>query len=272
MTLALGIGINSSLYSLASGILRQLPIREVGPRWRGCRHQRHHFDEDRGPFSVPEFLFLREQAQSFSEMAAGDSSRSFNLAESGEPERLTAFQVSPNYFQLVGVTAELGRTLLPGEDRPEQKHVVILSQSLWQRRFGLDPGVIGRAIQLDGEKYTVIGVMPVISSRHTIRLIYGPRSTFGDEQRLPRADAPRDLVVFTRLKPGVAFAQAKAEVQSLDTRYSASLPGHSTGWSASVTSIRGLFCPAGFTQFTCVAHGRGRFCPCLSFAATSAVS
>jgi predicted permease len=240
LTLALGIGINSSLYSLASGILRQLPI-DRPDRVGVIVATNTTFEEDRGPLSVPEFLFLRDQAQSFSEVAAGDSSRSLNLAGSGEPERLTAFQVSPNYFQLVGVAAELGRTLLPGEDRPEQRHVVILSQSLWQRRFGLDPGVIGRAIQLDGEKYTVIGVMPSSFSHAYYPVDLWTPLVFGEEQKLPRADAPRDLVVFTRLKPGVAFAQAKAEIQSLDARYSASLLEHSKGWSASVTPIRDYF-------------------------------
>lgn len=242
LTLALGIGINSSLYSLASGILRQLPILEPS-RVGVVVGTNPSFDEDRGLLSVPEFLFLREQAHSFSEMAAGDSSRSFNLAGSGEPERLTAFQVSPNYFQLVGVAAELGRTLLPGEDRPEQGHVVILSQSLWQRRFGLDPGVIGRAIQLDGEKYTVVGVMPS-SFKHAYYPvdIWTPLA-FGDQQKLPRADAPSDLVVFTRLKPGVAFAQAKAEMRSLDTRYSASVHRNSKGWSTSVTPVENYFAP-----------------------------
>jgi predicted permease len=239
LTLALGIGINSSLYSLASGILRRLPI-DSPDRVGMIVGTNTTFEEDRGPLGVPEFLFLRDQAQSFSEMAAGDSS-SLNLAGSGEPERLTTFQVSPNYFQLVGVPAELGRTLLPGEDRPEQKHVVILSQSLWQRRFGLDPGVIGRAIHLDGEKYTVIGVMPSSFSHAYYPVDIWTPLVFGEEQKLPRADAPRDLVVFTRLKPGVTFAQAKAETQSLDARYSAGLLVHSKGWSASVTSIQDYF-------------------------------
>ena len=107
LTLALGIGINASLYSLASGILRPLPIREVD-RVGVIVGTNTSYDDDRGPLSAPEFLFLREQAQSFSEMAAGDSSRSFNVSESGEPERLRAFQVSPNYFQLVGATAQSG--------------------------------------------------------------------------------------------------------------------------------------------------------------------
>ena len=101
--------------------------------------------------------------------------------------------------------------------------------------------MIGRAIQLDGEKYTVIGVMPSSFSHAYYPVDLWTPLVFGEEQKLPRADAPRDLVVFTRLKPGVAFAQAKAEIQSLDARYSASLLQHSKGWSASVTPIRDYF-------------------------------
>jgi predicted permease len=242
LTLALGIGMNSSLYSLASGILRQLPIREVD-RVGAIVGTNSSFDEDRGPFSAPEFLFLRERAQSFSEIAAGNSSGSFNLAESGEPERLRAFQVSPNYFQLMGATAQLGRTLIPGDDTAERKHVVILSQSLWQRRFGLDPSIIGRAIRLDGEKYTVIGVMPAYFKQAYYPVDLWTPLVFGDEQRVPRADAPRDLVVFTRLKPGLTFAQAKAEVQSLDHRYAATFPRANTGWGASVMPVENYFVP-----------------------------
>jgi putative ABC transport system permease protein len=242
LTLALGIGINSSLYSLASGILRQLPIRQVD-RVGAIVGTNASFEEDRGPLSAPEFLFLHEQARSFSEIAAGDSSRSLNLTESGEPERLRAFQVSPNYFQLVGAAAQLGRTFMPGDDRPGQKHVVVLSQSLWQRRFGLDPGVIGRAIRLDGEKYTVIGVMPSYFKQAYYPVDLWTPLAFGDEQRVPRADAPRDLVVFTRLKPGLTFAQAKAEVQSLDQRYAATFPRANTGWGASVMPVEDYFVP-----------------------------
>ncbi|MGC2402863.1 MAG: ABC transporter permease [Acidobacteriaceae bacterium] len=239
LTLALGIGINSSLYSLTSGILRRPPIHEAD-RVGMIVGTDTSSDEDHGPLSVPEFLFMREQAQSFSEMAAG-SFRTFNLSESGEPERLRAFQVSQNYFKLVGATAELGRTLVLGDDRPEHGHVVILSKSLWQRGFGLDPGIIGRAIRLDGEKYTVIGVMPNDFRQAFYPVDIWTPLVFGDEQRVPRADAPRDLSVVTRLKPGLAFAQAKAEVQSLDKRYSASVLRAGTGWGASVMSIEDYF-------------------------------
>jgi putative ABC transport system permease protein len=186
---------------------------------------------------------LQEQTRSFSEIAAGDASRSFNVSENGEPERLRAFQVSPGYFQLLGVTALVGRTLLPGDDRPGQRHIVVLSQSIWQRRFGMDPGIIGKTMQLDGEKYTVVGVMPSYFKQTYYPVDLWTPLVFGDDQRTPRADAPRQYVVFARLKPGVGITQARAEVQSLDARYSAGLLNHSTDWRASLTPIEDYFAP-----------------------------
>jgi predicted permease len=242
LTLGLGIGMNASLYSLASGILRPLPIRELG-RVGVIVGTNSSYDDDRSPVSAPEFLYLQEQMQSFSEIAAGDASRSFNVSENGEPERLRAFQVSPNYFQLLGVTAQVGRILLPGDDHSDQRHIVVLSQSIWQRRFGMDPGIIGKTMRLDGEKYTVVGVMPGYFKQTYYPVDLWTPLVFGADQRTPRADAPRQYVVFARLKPGVATTQARAEVQSLDARYSASLLKHSTGWRASVTPIEDYFAP-----------------------------
>jgi predicted permease len=242
LTLALGIGINVSLYSLASGILRPLPIREAG-RVGVIVGTNSSYDDDRSPVSAPEFLFLQEQTKSFIEMAAGDASRSFNVSENGEPERLRAFQVSPNYFSLLGVAAQVGRTLLPGDDHPDQRHIVVLSQSIWQRRFGMDPGVIGKTMRLDGEKYTVVGVMPSYFKQTYYPVDLWTPLALGDDQRTPRADAPRQYVVFARLKPGVAMTQARAEVQSLDARYSDSLLKHATDWHASVTPIEDYFAP-----------------------------
>src|SRR5437667_12052405 len=90
---------------------------------------------------------------------AAMSERSFNLTGVGEPERLEGRRVSANLFELLGVPARLGRTFVPEHDKPGT-HVVLLSHSLWQRRFGSDPGIIGRARTLNGDSHTVIGVMP----------------------------------------------------------------------------------------------------------------
>jgi len=242
LTLALGIGINASLYSLISGFIRPLAIREPG-RVAVIVGTNSTDAYDRGPISAPEFLFMRDQAQSFREMAALDASRSFNVSENGEPERLRSYQVSPNYFQLLGVTARVGRTFMPGDDHPDQKQIVVLSQNIWQRRFGMDPGIVGKTMRLDGEKYTVVGVMPGSFKQTYYPVDLWTPLAFHDDQRTPRADAPRQYVVFARLKPGIAMTQARTEVQSLDARYSASLLKHSTDWSASVTPMEEYLAP-----------------------------
>src|ERR1043165_1320464 len=108
--------------------------------------------------SPANFLDWQKQNTVFDSMAAF-AQRSFNLTGIGEPERLDGRRVSANLFDLLGVPAMLGRTFVPDDDRLGT-HVVLLSYSLWQRRFGSDPSVIGRAITLNGESYTVIGVMP----------------------------------------------------------------------------------------------------------------
>jgi putative ABC transport system permease protein len=241
LTLALGIGINTSLYSLISGFIRPPAMREPGSVGMIVGTNSANGD-DRGSISAPEFLFLRDQAKSFSEMAALDASRSFNVSENGEPERLRSSQVSPNYFQLLGVTAQVGRTFMPGEDDPDHKQVVVLSQDIWQRRFGMDPGIVGKTMRLDGEKYTVVGVMPGSFKQTYFSSDLWIPLAFDDDQRNPRTDAPRQYVIFTRLKPGVAMAQAAAEVRSLDARYSAGLVRH-TVWGASVTSIEDYLAP-----------------------------
>ncbi len=242
LTLALGIGINASLYSLASGILRPLAIRDPG-HVGVIVGTNSTYDDDRSPLSAPEFLFLRDQARSFSEMAALDASRSFNVSDKGEPERLRSFQVSPNYFQLLGLTAQVGRTFIPGDDYPDQKQIVILSQNLWERRFGMDPQIVGKTMQLDGEKYTVVGVMPASFKQTYFPVDLWIPLAFGDEQRTPQPHALRQDVILVRLKPGIGMTQARAEVHSLDARYSASLLKHSTDWSASVTPMEEYLAP-----------------------------
>src|SRR5450755_729408 len=101
------------------------------------------------------------------------------------------FRFPPNYFQLLGVTAEIGRTFIPGDDHLDQKQIVILSQNLWQRRFGMDPGIVGKTIQLDGEKYIVVGVMPASFKQTYYSADLWIPLALSDGQRTPQAHAPR---------------------------------------------------------------------------------
>src|SRR5438034_8157375 len=156
--LALGIGANSAIFSVVNAVLLR-PLSFKNPEqlvmvWENATHAGF----PKKTLSPPNFLDWQRQNTVFTGMAAM-AERSFNLTGVGEPERLDGRRVSANLFELLGVPALLGRTFVPNDDRPGA-HVVLLSHSLWQRRFGSDPNVIGRVITLNGESYNVIGVMP----------------------------------------------------------------------------------------------------------------
>ena len=155
----------------------------------------------------------------------------------GEPERLEGRRVSANLFELLGVTARLGRTFVPEDDKPGT-HVVLLSHSLWQRRFGSDPGIIGRALTLNGESYTVIGVMPPF--------VQLPGFDNRNDQlwvpiAFPAEEAAEHgnhfLEVIARLKPGVTLKQARAEMDTIAARLEQEYPTYNTRRGAVVVPL-----------------------------------
>src|SRR6478752_6773119 len=158
IALALGIGANSAIFSVVDAVLlRPLPFKhpeQLVMLWENAAHQGF----PKNTPSPANFLDWQKQAQSFTGIAAM-AERSFNLTGVGEPERLEGRRVSANLFELLGVPARLGRTFVPEDDKPGTR-VALLSYSLWQRRFGSDPSAVGRALTLNGESYTVVGVMP----------------------------------------------------------------------------------------------------------------
>jgi len=208
VALALGIGANSAIFSVVDAVLlRPLPFKhpeQLVMVWENAGH----LGFPRNTPSPANFLDWQKQAQSFTGMAAM-SERSFNLTGVGEPERLDGRRVSANLFELLGVPALFGRTFVPDDDKPGT-HVVLLSYSLWQRRFGSDPAVIGRALTLNGGSYTVVGVMP--------RLVQLPGyANVNDQLWVPIAFPSEEaaqrgnhfLEVIARMKPGVTLKQAQ---------------------------------------------------------------
>src|SRR4030095_2314922 len=223
VALALGIGANTAIFSVVNAVLlRPLPFKhpeQLVMLWENAAHL--GFPKDTP--SPANFLDWQKQAQSFTGMAAM-AERSFNLTGVGEPERLEGRRVSANLFDLLGVPALLGRTFVADDDRPGT-HVVLLSHSLWQRRFGSDPGVIGRALTLNDESYTVIGVMP--------RFVQLPGySTRSDQVWVPIAFPQEEasqrgnhfLEVIARLKPGITLKQAQAEMDTIAARLAQQYP------------------------------------------------
>ncbi len=245
VTLALGIAVNATMFSLVSAfLLRRPPGREpervavitsVNPA-RG-------FQPDANPVSAPNYLAWREANDVFADMAAADEYRTVSFALPGQsatadrPEALRSAAVSPNYFSVLGVTPQLGRSFAGGEGQPGGDHVVILSHDLWERKFGSDASAIGRTIRLNRENYTVIGVMPA-----SFRLLgFTPQLwtplvlTAADQTAAARND--RSLHVFARLKPAVTLEQARAELTTLARRAEENFPDTEKGWGVAVRTL-----------------------------------
>ena len=157
LTLALGIGANTAIFSVLRGILlKPLPYQEpdravmLWSHWKGW---------DQTWLSGPEIVDYSQQSQVFSGMAPFDDG-SFTLTDNGDPERVRGGLVAANLFSVLQVSPILGRTFTAEEDQPNGPRVVILGEGVWRRRFNADPTIVGRAIQLNAVPYTVVGVMP----------------------------------------------------------------------------------------------------------------
>src|SRR2546423_7396445 len=236
IALALGIGANSAIFSVINAVLlRPLPFKhpeQLVMVWENAAH----LGFPKNTPSPANFLDWQKQAQSFTGMAAM-AERSFNLTGVGEPERLEGRRVSANLFDLLGVPALLGRTFVPDDARPGT-HVVLLSYSLWQRRFGSDSNVIGRAITLNGESYNVIGVMP----RSVHLPAYGNWNdkvwvpiAFTNEETTERGNHFLDVIA--RIKPGITLKQAQAEMETIAARLAKEYPRYNTRIGATVTPL-----------------------------------
>ena len=222
ITLALGIGANTAIFSVINAVLLR-PLQFKDPDQLVIVWEDASFAGFPQNTPAPGIYFdWKNQNQSFSDMAAC-AELSFNITGDGDPERVMAFAVTENFFPVFGVRPLLGRNFLPEEDRPGASKVVMLSHSLWQSRYGADSQIVNREILLNGEKHTVIGVMP-------------PSFQFLErEVRLwvPIAFEPEDMVnrgghylkVIARLKPGVTQPQAQADLDGVMARVAKDFPG-----------------------------------------------
>jgi putative ABC transport system permease protein len=236
LALALGIGANSAIFSVVNTLLlRPLPYKNPAQLvviWENATH----LGFPKNTPSPANFLDWQKQATLFEGMGAF-AERSFNLTGVGEPERLDGRRVSANLFDLLGVKPVLGRNFVPDEDKPGTK-VALLNETLWKRRFGSDPGVIGRSVSLNGEPYTVVGVLP-----STVRLpafgnwrdqIWVPLA-FPAEEAAARGN--HFLEIIGRMKPGVTLPQAGAEMETIAARLAQQYPEHNTRIGAVVNPL-----------------------------------
>jgi putative ABC transport system permease protein len=209
ITLALGIGANTAIFSVVNGVLLQpLPYPE-SDRLVGIYHTT---EGHRAVMSGPNFTDVTRTATTLENAAAISTGRMILTGE-GEPIRLPVAEVSASLFNVLRVRPELGRTFNADENTPGKTNIVILSHSLWQQRFGSEPNVIGRRIQLDGVAKEVVGVMPEGFSYPEERQAWLPIDY--DQNFVSRQRGAWFLNVIARLKPGVTPEQSAAEVETI---------------------------------------------------------
>ncbi|HET6850978.1 MAG TPA: ABC transporter permease, partial [Pyrinomonadaceae bacterium] len=234
ITLALGIGVNTAIFSAVDSVLlRPLPLKDA-ERVCSIWERTLRMGINQNEVAPANFFDLRHQNQTFESIGA-HGPQDMNLTGDGEPERLNGELVTANVFSILGVAPALGRTFLPDEDQPGREQVVVLSDALWQRRFNRDPSIVNRNITLNGESFTVAGVMPrgfFFPARETELWIPWAMEP---EQASGRGDHYLRLVA--RLKPGTTLEQANADVESIAQRLSAEYPRTNEGLGFVVHSL-----------------------------------
>jgi predicted permease len=235
LCLAVGIGVNSMMFSVVNGaLLRPLPFAEPEQLVvLKSVHERSGIDDD--GISYLDYRDWRE-AGVFAAMGAY-AYRSLTIQGRDEPERVLGAAISASLFPMLGARPELGRLFRADEDQPGAQPVVILGDGVWRRRFDGDPRVIGQAVVVNGVARTVIGIMP-------------PRFAFPQEQEMWVPIAPmehasprlsRDLTVMARLAPGTTRPQAEAALDAVTARLDRLYPATNAGWRATVWPLRREF-------------------------------
>ncbi len=216
LTLALGIGANSALFSAVNAVLLN-PLPYPDPNSLTVLFTRAS-DGGFGSISYPNFLDWRRENRSFSAIAAFRE-ENFNLTGMGNAERLSAEMVSAEFFPIFGVNPILGRNFTPDEDHPGQSPVALISEGLWKRKFAGSPAVVGQTMQLNNTAYTITGVIP--ANFHYINdnfsrnaEVYVPIGQYNDPLFLDR-QVGMGMDAVGRIKPGVTLAQAKADMDSI---------------------------------------------------------
>lgn len=240
LTLAVGIGANSAVFSVVYAVLlKPLPYpqeKRLVMIWETKLNE----GRDHNVVSPANFLYWREHNASFEQMAAFFDDTS-TLTGEGEPEEIPSQGVTANLFSLLGISPIIGRDFSSEESRRGQNHVVLLSYGLWQRRFGRDPAVLGKSIQLDHESFLVVGVMPpgvtlfasAGSLTGKVAQLWWPYG-WRDQDRNPNG---RWMTAVGRLKPGVTLAQAQTDMGGLVASYRKLYPDFETGWGVNLVPV-----------------------------------
>jgi predicted permease len=233
ITLALGIGANTAIFSVVDAVLlRPLPFHDperLVTLWE--RNPKQGYEQN--PPAAGNFADWRDQNRVFSQMAIYAPSRKFNLAVEDQPERIIGAAVSASLFELLGVNPVQGRVFSSAEEQPGRDQVVLISHDLWQRRFATDRNPVGKTITLDNKGYTIVGVMPEGfqfpgGSGTVLRTFTAPPAEVWvpltlDAEAL-RQRSSHSLFAIGRLKPGITVEQAAAEMDVIQQRLEQQYP------------------------------------------------
>ena len=178
------------------------------------------------PILGADFLALRSESKTLEPIAAYVFKAL--VMNEGEPERIDSAQVTADFFPTLGVKTVLGRPFLPNDNKPDGDSVVIISHTLWQRRFGADPNLIGRTITLDRERHTIVGVMPPD--------FHFPKDC--DAWTPLASDTGVEMEVFARLKSGVTLQQAQADISIISSKLEGDHQGNNSGRDIKLTALR----------------------------------
>ncbi len=228
VTLGLGIGANTAIFSVVNGVLLgPLPYREPGRLvllWETLK------DMPQILVSYPDYLDWRRRAKSFEDIAIYDLGDSYTLTGGGEPENVQGNLASGNLFSLLGIRPAMGRLLSPADDDKAAAPATVLSDGFWRRRFGADSGIVGKTLVLNGAPYTIVGVLPP-----TMQLggadLWLPVGLFAGSPRFARSSHP-NLLGIGRLKLGVTLEQMRLDLAEVSRQIRAEYPAETVGIGA----------------------------------------
>lgn len=239
-TLALGIGVNTTIFSSFSAILLRKPPVTNPDTLCAVSSKKLVNGSDLIRASAPDFESWQKQNDVFDQMAAVETGRSFTITGRFEPEQVVGDRVSTGFFSVIGVKPILGRPFLASEDKPGSNHEVILSTSLWRKRYDSDPGVLGQDLEINGKPHRIVGVMPPFAGitpgaqpQLWTPLVFNPQ-----DLSLPARANHYINLVLGRLKAGVTIKQAQTEMDSIAQRLAQVYPTTNKNWGVTVLTLQ----------------------------------
>ena len=250
--LAIGIGVNTTIFSVVNAVLLR-PFDFKNPEQLVVLQEVNTVRGYESGLSWPNLVDWRTQSKAFADMASV-TGRSLTLGNTGEPERLVGSAISWNLFPMLGVSPTVGRLFRADEDKPGADRVVLLSDGLWQRRFGRDPAIVGKTLMLNELAYTVVGVMGQGFKFPEETELWVP---YREGEGSLRRDS-KGLFAFGRLAPGTSLEQARTSVKQIAGRLAKEYP-ENADWTGRVTPLRDEFIPAEIKLITLTMMGAVTF-------------